>query len=104
MTVEKARKILFEIADQCAETANILCTEDADERCEAIDMAIEVLGKQITMEPVKSKTPRYGMGYVYHDWECPSCGCFIAFETDINGLQKKHHCNKCGQALKKEEE
>ena len=71
---------------------------------EALLMAIDALKKQIPMEPVKSKTPRYGMGYVYHDWECPSCGGFIAFETDINGLQKKHHCNKCGQALKKEEE
>ena len=71
---------------------------------EAIDMAIEALEKQIPMEPVKSKTPRYGMGYVYHDWECPSCGGFIAFEPDVTRLQKKYRCDKCGQRLDVDEE
>lgn len=42
---EEAITLLHEISDQCCEIANILCTEDADKRCEAIDMAIEVLSK-----------------------------------------------------------
>lgn len=62
---------------------------------EACDMAINALEKQIPVKPVKSKDPRYGMGYVYHDWVCPSCGKFLAYEPEESGC---HHC-KCGQAI-----
>lgn len=68
---------------------------------EALDMAIESLEKQIPKKPVKSKKPRYGMGYDYYDWECPTCGSFLAFESDLGRLKKIHHC-KCGQAINKE--
>lgn len=63
-------------------------------RC-AVDMAINALEKQIPVKPVKSKEERYGMGYVYHDWICPSCGRFLAPEPTQTG---NHHC-KCGQAI-----
>lgn len=62
---------------------------------EACDMAMDALKKQIPVKPVKSKDPRYGMGYVYHDWVCPSCGKFLAYEPEESGC---HHC-KCGQAI-----
>ena len=62
---------------------------------EAVDMANNALKKQIPVKPVKSKDPRYGMGYVYHDWVCPSCGRFLAPEPAQTG---NHHC-KCGQAI-----
>ena len=62
---------------------------------EASDMAMDALKKQIPVKPVKSKDPRYGMGYVYHDWVCPSCGKFLAYEPEESGC---HHC-KCGQAI-----
>ena len=67
----------------------------------AVNMAIESLEKQIPKKPVKSKKPRYGMGYDYYDWECPTCGSFLAFESDLGRLKKIHHC-KCGQAINKE--
>ena len=63
-------------------------------RC-AVDMAINALEKQIPMKPIKSKEERYGMGYVYHDWICPTCGRFLAPEPAQTG---NHHC-KCGQAI-----
>ena len=62
---------------------------------EGCDMAINALKKQIPVKPVKSKKERYGMGYVYHDWVCPSCGKFLAYEPEESGC---HHC-KCGQAI-----
>ncbi len=62
---------------------------------EAVDMANNALKKQIPVKPVKSKDPRYGMGYVYHDWICPTCGRFLAHEPEKSG---NHHC-KCGQAI-----
>ena len=62
---------------------------------EAVDAAIDALKKQIPVKPVKSKEERYGMGYEYHDWICPSCGRFLAPEPTQTG---NHHC-KCGQAI-----
>lgn len=70
---------------------------------EMFEMAIKVLEKQIPKKPVKSKEPRYGMGYAYYDWECPSCGGFLVFEPDLDRLRKIHHC-RCGQALTWEDE
>ena len=69
--------------------------EMTDDLYEALDMAMDALKKQIPVKPVKSKDPRYGMGYVYHDWVCPSCGKFLAYEPEESGC---HHC-KCGQAI-----
>ena len=65
---------------------------------EAFDMAISALEKQIPKKPEQSKIPRYGMGYEYYDWYCPTCGRFLAFESS-NG---DHHCT-CGQAIEWEE-
>lgn len=61
----------------------------------AVEIAVKAMKKQIPVKPVKSKKERYGMGYVYHDWVCPSCGKFLAYEPEESGC---HHC-KCGQAI-----
>lgn len=68
---------------------------------EALDMAIKALEKDTPKAPKKSDTPRYGMGYDYYDWCCPSCGKFLAYECDSE-REKIHHC-RCGQRLKWEE-
>lgn len=70
------------------------CRDDC-KPLKALDMAIDALKKQIPVKPVKSKDPRYGMGYEYYDWECPTCGGFLAPEPARSG---DHHC-KCGQAI-----
>ena len=51
------------------------------------------------IEPFKNAVPRYGMGYEYHDWLCPTCGSFLAYEPDIENIPKR--CGNCGQFLKK---
>ena len=61
---------------------------------EAVDMAISALEKQIPLKPEQSKIPRYGMGYEYYDWCCPTCGRFLAFESS----KGDHHCT-CGQKI-----
>ena len=61
----------------------------------AVEIAVDAMKKQIPVKPVKSKTARYGMGWDYHDWECPTCGAFLAPEPTTNG---EHHC-ECGQAI-----
>ena len=66
---------------------------------EAMEMAFSALEKQIPLKPEQSKIPRYGMGYEYYDWYCPTCGRFLAFESS----KGDHHCT-CGQAIDWEEE
>ena len=61
----------------------------------AMELAVEALEKQIPKKPVQDKKPRYGMGYEYYDWVCPTCGCFLAHEPQRKG---NHHC-VCGQAI-----
>lgn len=87
MTNEEAIKILKSKMDGSVDTSY--------EWAETVRMAINALEKQIPMKPIKSKKERYGMGYVYHDWVCPSCGRFLAYEPEESGC---HHC-KCGQAI-----
>ena len=60
-----------------------------------IDRIENAMRKQIPQKPKKTTEPRYGMGYAYYDWICPTCGRKIAFEPAISG---KHHCI-CGQAI-----
>ena len=67
----------------------------SDKAKEALEMGIEALEKQIPQKPIKSKVPRYGMGYEYYDWVCPTCGNFLAPEPQRRG---NHHC-VCGQVI-----
>lgn len=55
--------------------------------------------KDKAREPVKTAVPRYGMGYEYHDWICPTCGIRVAYEPDTEGIPKR--CKNCGQLFKK---
>ena len=87
------------ICHDCIHPAMVEWCENHCKLSEAFDMAVDAMKKQIPVKPVKSKDPRYGMGYVYHDWVCPSCGKFLAYEPEESGC---HHC-KCGQAIDWEE-
>lgn len=53
--------------------------------------------RDIPKRPVKSKEPRYGMGYDYYDWVCPTCGRFLAYEPNEEGIPKR--CQNCGQLI-----
>lgn len=63
----------------------------------AHEMAIKAIEKDIPKAPKKSDIPRYGMGYEYYDWCCPTCNKLLAFECDTK-RQYIHHC-ECGQRL-----
>lgn len=78
-----------------------MLSHGGDYQAEAIGIAIEIINRDIPTSPIKSKIPRYGMGYEYYDWCCPNCGKFLAYECDYE-RGKIHHC-KCGQRLKWEE-
>lgn len=83
------------ICHDCMHPQEVGWCENHCKLSEAFGMAVDAMKKQIPVKPVKSKYPRYGMGYVYHDWVCPSCGKFLAYEPEESGC---HHC-KCGQAI-----
>ena len=94
MTEENAIKMLRGMKSDNL-NLNDLYTSD---KYEALDMAIKVIEKDMPKAPKKRDTPRYGMGYDYYDWCCPSCGKFLAYECDSE-REKIHHC-RCGQRLK----
>jgi len=57
MKREEAIKLLNDIHSQCCDTANILCTLDADKRCAALQMAITALQNQPVWIPVSERLP-----------------------------------------------
>lgn len=58
MKREEAIKLLNDIHSQCCDTANILCTLDADKRCDALQMAITALQNQPVWIPVSERLPK----------------------------------------------
>lgn len=57
MKREEAIKLLNDIHSQCCDTANILCTLDADKRCDALQLAITALQNQPVWIPVSERLP-----------------------------------------------
>lgn len=57
MKREEAIKLLNDIHSQCCDTANILCTLDADKRCDALQLAIIALQNQPVWIPVSERLP-----------------------------------------------
>jgi hypothetical protein len=71
MKREEAIKLLNDIHSQCCDTANILCTLDADKRCDALQMAITALQNQpgdiLYVRETWKKAPN---GYYYYEsWQ-----------------------------------
>lgn len=64
MKREEAIKLLNDIHSQCCDTANILCTLDADKRCDALQMAITALQNQPVWIPVSERLPEKNGKYL----------------------------------------
>lgn len=61
----------------------------------ALDMAIEVLEKQIPKEPYFEGDGYYDGSLVYDTWRCPSCDSEYEVE-----FEEHECCPHCGQAIK----
>ena len=55
--------------------------------------------RDVAKKPVRSTKARYGMGYEYYDWICPSCKHFLTYEPNWRNIPKR--CPECGQLLDK---
>lgn len=64
MKREEAIKLLNDIHSQCCDTANILCTLDADKRCDALQLAITALQNQPVWIPVSERLPEESLNSV----------------------------------------
>ena len=87
MTLEEAIKILSELHDQCCQADSIFCTDTTGARCEAVDMAISALEKQIPLKLIAESD-----GYT-DSFYCPSCKHRID-EDEVEG-----YCPDCGQKI-----
>lgn len=70
MKREEAIKLLNDIHSQCCDTANILCTLDADKRCDALQMAITALQNQPVWIPVSERLPEESYGCLVTVMDC----------------------------------
>lgn len=59
--------------------------------------AITAVSREFAKKPIKDEHIRSGMGYEYHDWICPTCKSFLAYEPAFSKI--KEICPKCGQRL-----
>lgn len=76
--------------------------EDCRRSAEALEIAIKTLKRDLHTKPERITTPRYGMGYEYHDWRCPNCKVLAATEdVGINRISahEKTRCKCCGQLI-----
>ena len=56
--------------------------------------------RDIEKRPIKDiSNPRYGHGYEYFDWICPTCHKFLSFEPAFDKIPRR--CHSCGQLLKR---
>lgn len=100
MTLEEAIKILSELHDQCCQADSIFCTDTTGARCEAVDMAISALEKQIPKKPIiKIDVFNENLWHLY----CPTCGTWVGMhnkrlkQTDMHNNTNSEICAKCGQ-------
>ena len=87
MTNQEAIKILSELHDQCCQADSIFCTDTTGARCDAVDMAISALEKQIPKKVrITTSTKR-----------CSVCGRQL---SDIGNIHpERNYCQRCGQAI-----
>lgn len=89
------------------------------ELCEAVDMAITALEKQIPKKPVltsgdslvhvnKGDKPHEWKVKKWQEWCCPVCGWFVGERFNAHRHDgsvhshdqcKSNYCNECGQAI-----
>lgn len=55
--------------------------------------------RDVAKKPMRCTEPRWGMGYDYYDWICPSCKYFLTPEPNWRNIPKR--CPECGQLLDK---
>lgn len=53
--------------------------------------------RDLSKKPISNPEPRWAMGDAYHDWLCPNCHAFLAYEPA--GLDIRGRCRNCGQSL-----
>ena len=69
-----------------------------DEEFTSMSMAIKAIEKDIPKTPTQPYI-RYGMGYEYYDYYCPSCDTMLCFEPEGMRMKGVTRCRRCGQLI-----
>ena len=89
------------VPEQVLKNLNNLLEEDVcktnAEYHSSVIYAITAVSREFAKKPIKDEHIRSGMGYEYHDWICPTCKSFLAYEPAFSMI--KERCLKCGQRL-----
>lgn len=68
---------------------------------------LEEYTKDICKSPVAAKKARCEIGNEYHDFYCPNCGGFLAYEPSGMRFKEENRierCHQCGQLIQWREE
>lgn len=98
MELEEAIKILSELHGQCCQADSIFCTDTTGARCEAVDMAISALEKQIPKNLIAEGDGYADGSMVYDSFYCPSCDHCMEWD------EVEDYCPSCGQKICLEDE
>lgn len=89
------------VPEQVLKNLNTLLEEDIcktnAEYYSSVIYAITAVSREFAKKPIKDERIRSGMGYEYHDWICPTCKSFLAYEPAFSKI--KEICPHCGQRL-----
>lgn len=94
MTYEEARAVIGKrICYMLLGCMDGECKHSDEKPC-AVQMAIEVLDKQIPKKPLFEGDGYWNGELVYDTWVCPNCDAEFETETD-----KYNYCPSCGQKI-----
>lgn len=100
MTPKKAIEILENERECVATNCDRDCgkcplVKEEKDILDAFDLAIKSLKRDVPIRPERMITPRQTKFFEFHDWRCPVCKWFLAFETEGKNRMLAHEKSRC---------
>ena len=96
MTRERKIEILKDLLVQLSDSANILCTCEADERCEVVEECI----KSLEQQPDDDCISRQAVKDIFPKWKFISYEAFLSASAEIDNLSPVTPTRKVGKWIR----